>query len=428
MSDRKMGFFSVFAIVFSSQVGSGIFMLPATLAPYGIFGVWGWCYAGLGAMLLAMVFGELCSRYPSTGGPHAYINEVFGPLPAFFIGWAYWLTSWISTSVVVISSIAYLHPIIGNLSPSTSLCLEIALLLVITAINCIGVGFAGRIEFFLMLLKFMPFILAPAVICSHFDAANLVLAADCANSSAFSLSTTAATLCFWGFIGVECATAPAGAVRNPSKTIPRAIILGTLTVALVYFINSTAIMGVIPGETLAASKAPFTDAIAVVAGRNISLLLSLVASIVCIGTTNAWILTSAQVSLGLAQDNMLPKFFAKQNSGDSPYVSVLVSCFGTIPILILTKNESVSQQVAGIVEFSVMGFLMVYVACCLALIKILLKERKILKMALGIGGLAFCLLMISDASPQAILIALLFFASGIFILPFTKTLSLKEKR
>ncbi|MDR1375828.1 MAG: amino acid permease [Holosporaceae bacterium] len=415
---QKMGFKSVFAIVFGGQVGSGIFMLPATLAPYGIWAVFGWLMAGLGAVLLAVVFGELCSRFPNTGGPHAYVKETFGQIPSFFVGWCYWLVSWISTSVVIVASIAYLNPFMGDISPLNSLLLEITLLVIITAINCKSVGFAGKTEFLLMMLKFVPFIIVPVLIIPDFNCANITTAADYAHLSPFKLLSAVTVLCLWGFIGLECATTPAGSVQDPAKTIPRAIILGTCAVALVYFINSIAIMGVIPGKVLAASKAPFADAVSIVAGKNISLLLSLAASIVCAGTVNAWVLTSAQASLGLAQDGLLPRFLAKKNSEDSPYVGVLICCFGTIVILALTKNESISEQVSSIINFSVMAFLMVYTICCAAFLKIMLKERKIGKLVIGVFAMAFCLLTMADASWQPILISALFFASGIFVLPF----------
>lgn len=407
-------------------MGSGIFMLPAILAPYGVWAVFGWCLAGLGAILLAIVFGELCSRFPNTGGPHAYVMKAFGRIPGFFVGWCYWLVSWISTSVVIVASIAYLNPFVGDVSSFDSFLLEVTLLIIVTAINCKSVGFAGKAEFLLMILKFSPFIIVPILIISDFNPANITVSADFARLSPFELLSAVTIQCLWGFIGLECATTPAGSVQNPSKTIPQAIIFGTCAVALVYFVNSTAIMGVVPGNVLAASKAPFADAVNVVAGKNISLLLSLAASIVCAGTVNAWMLTSAQASLGLAQDGLLPPFFGKRNSEGSPYVGVLICCLGTIVILALTKNKNISEQVTCIVNFSVTAFLMVYAICCAAFLKITLQERKIGKLIIGLFALAFCLLLMADASWQSILISALFFASGIFVFPFLKIGKLSE--
>ncbi|MDR3179594.1 MAG: amino acid permease [Holosporaceae bacterium] len=420
---KKMGFGAVLAIVFGSQIGSGIFILPSTLAPYGKFGVYGWALAGLGAILLALVFANLCSRYPLVGGPHVYVNAVFGRTPGFFIGWAYWLISWISSTVVVVSSVAYLTPVIGDMSTSMTLLVEISLLLWITAVNCRSVESAGRLESVLVFLKFIPFAVVPAMIFGHFDTANIVVADHYATVSDFKLITKVISICFWGFIGVECATTPAGFVHNPSKTIPRAVILGTCGVAAVYILNNTIIMGVIPGHILANSKAPFVDALSVAVGGNSSFwltLLSLVASIVCIGTLNAWVLTSAQISLGLAQDKQLPKLFGKKNRFGAPYVSILISSAGTIPVLILTKYENMAEQVTSLIDISVKTFIVVYLVCCMAFLKISFRERKICKSIIGIMAAMFCGLMLCDSDLRSVLVVSSFFLSGFLMLPLAR--------
>ena len=417
-SAKKMGFWAVFAIVFGSQIGAGIFMLPSVLASYGMFGIYGWCFAGLGAILLAFIFSELCSRYPQTGGPHIYIKKEFGMIPAFFIGWAYWLVSWISTSVVIVSAVAYLNPFFDNPSSNFNLALEIVLLLIITALNCKSVKLSGQVEFALTLLKFIPFVVVPIILLQSFDSSCIAMSEELASIPSQKLVSMVTILCFWGFIGVECATTPAGSVRNPGKTIPRAIILGTCSVALVHFVNNAAVMGVVPSAILAQSTAPFVDAINAVAGKNVSYLLSAVASIVCVGTLNAWVLTSAQISLGMAEDKLLPAFFATKNEEDSPYISVLISSFGLIPILILTKQESFSEQISYIINFSVIVFLIVYIACCSVYLKLMIKEKNTAKIFIGLISIAFCLLAIADSPIRAIIDSTLFFVSGCMILPF----------
>jgi APA family basic amino acid/polyamine antiporter len=416
-----MGFSAVLALVFGSQIGSGIFVLPAALAPFGMFGVFGWAIAGLGAVLLAFVFAELCSKLPQTGGPHAYVRQVFGQKAGFFVGWTYWLVSWVSTSVVFIAAISSLSPFIGkNASPYEYLFWEIILLSVITAVNCKSVEFAGKVESIFAILKLIPFVIVPLVLFTRFDLANISMSPQYADVSFFKLAVIVATTSFWGFIGVECATAPAGAVRNPSKTIPRAIILGTLGVAAVYVVSSLSVMGAIPSAALAVSKAPYVDAINLTLGENISKLVSLVTFIIMAGTSNAWTLTAAQASLGLAQNGMLPAFLAKKNKNAAPYVGVIASGVGILPILILSTSPSLSEQISGIIDFSVGVFLIVYATCCLAFIKISFDSRKILKVILGIIAFLFCLIIIINSSVESTIVSLLFIASGILVMPFAK--------
>lgn len=419
LATKKLGFGAVLAIVFGSQIGSGIFVIPSVLAPFGTFGIYGWLLAGLGAVLLAFVFAGLCSNFPKTGGPHVYVNEMFGSIPAFFTGWTYWLISWISSSVVVISAVACLHPFLGNnQSPYLYLSMEIALLMLLTYINCKSVVLSGKLELFLTILKFIPFVIVPLVIFQDMDLSKSTVIQEYANLPMFELLSLAASIAFWGFIGVECATTPAAAVENPSKTIPRAIILGTISVAIIYIINNVAIMGVIPSEILAKSQAPFVDAIDAVLGKNCSMIISIITSLVCIGTLNAWILTSAQISLGLSEDRLLPALFAKRNEAGAPYWSVLISCLGMIPLLIMTKSDSLSSQITYIIDFSVKSFLLVYLICICAYLKFTYHSRQFMQLSLGCAALLFCIWMIIESSVQSVMIATLFTVSGVFVLPF----------
>lgn len=425
-SAEKMGFGSVLAIVLGSQIGSAIFMLPATMAPYGMYGITGWLWAGFGAMMLAFVFAELCTKFPRTGGPYIFVKEAFGKLAGFFTGWTYWLISWVSTTVVVIASIGYLHPFIGDASSNIYLCAELILLLILTIINCVSVQLSGLLESFLTLLKFIHFVAVPALLFIDFDVSNIKIANSLVQKSTFDMTTSVVALAFWGFIGVECATAPADAVENPKKNIPRAIIIGTLAVVVIYLVNSAAVMGVVPGEELAKSSAPYVDAIYKAVGKNSSLVISIVASIVCIGTVNAWILSSAQIALSLAEDNMMPKLFAKKNHKGAPYISVIISNIGMIPILFLTKSPNIATQIAYIIDFSVISFFFVYLACALALLKMAIKEKQLKVTFISSVAIIFCLFMIFDSSLKSILISLSFVVSGVFALPYIKNSSAKN--
>jgi APA family basic amino acid/polyamine antiporter len=222
----------------------------------------------------------------------------------------------------------------------------------------------------------------------------------------------------WGFIGVECATAPAGAVENPSKTIPRAIILGTCGVALVYVVSSLSVMGAVPSDILAASRSPYVDAINLSFGANFSKIVSLVTFIIMVGTSNAWTLSASQVSLGLAEDGLLPKIFAKTNRNKAPYISVLASSVGIIPIMILSTSPNLAEQIGGIIDFSVNAFLMVYGICCMAFMKICLDSGKIFKAVLGAIALLFCAVIIANSDLQATVVSLLLTVSGVLVLPF----------
>jgi basic amino acid/polyamine antiporter, APA family len=415
---RKLNFWSVFALVTGSQIGSGVFMLPANLAPYGLYSLCGWLISGLGAIMLALVFAKLCSWLPKTGGPHVYIKEAFGNTAAFFTGWTYWVVSWVSTTVVIIASIGYLTPLIGDQSVIINVLLEIVLLLGITFLNFRGVGVAGRAEFLLSLVKIIPLGLVPLIALFYFNINNFVLSPSLAPLPLSSLLSQVTLLTLWGFIGLESATTPAESVENPATTIPRAVVLGTASVALLYLLNSTGIMGVIPGQELMHSNAPYADTVRYIFGGNWHLIISVIASLICIGTLNAWTLTSGQISLGLAQDGLLPAIFGKKNMYDAPQFGLIISCLGIIPLLIITANASLARQVLAIIDFSVTAFLFVYAFCCLAFFKILFQRirqgsEKLLPLLYGGIAFIFCCWVIYETPLTTLVIASLFIVSGI---------------
>lgn len=412
---RRIGFWSVFAIVTGSQIGSGVFMSPATLAPYGAWGLLGWVISGFGALALAFVFAELCARFPKTGGPHVFVSEAFGPVAAFFAGWTYWIVSFVSTTAVIVTSVGYLSPLLPFSSGIYFLLLELLLLFAIVALNMRGIKTAGNAEFFLTVLKFIPLLVMPGLALLYFDASNFTMSTSASEMSFPQIMGHVTLLTLWGFIGVESATASAGSVENASKTIPRAIVLGTLTVALIYMFSTIGIMGLIPGAELMTSRAPFVDAAQRIFSGNWHLLISLVASIVCIGTLNAWVLTSGQISLGLAQDGFMPKRFAKTNSRGAPFWGILVSSLGIVPLLVLTNSESFAEQITAIIDISVISFLFVYVACSVGLLRILSFEQALRPSLASIAALiaiAFCCFVIYQTPLSTLLISGLFTLSG----------------
>lgn len=411
---KRIGFWSVLALVIGSQIGSGVFMLPASLASYGIYSVFGWIASSIGAMSLAIVFAHLCRLFPKTGGPHVYVERLFGKDIAFFTGWTYWIVSWVSTTAVIIAAIGYLSPFIGEQEPYVYLFLEILLLLVICIINLFGVNTAGRAEAFFTLLKFIPLFIVPIIAIWGFDINNFQISDQISSQNNSSIIAQATLLTLWGFIGLESATTPAGSIENPEKTIPKALVIGTFIVAAIYVFNSVAIMGIIPGHILAKSNAPYVTATEYIFDGSWHLWVSIAASIICIGTLNAWVLTSSQISLGLAQDKMMPKIFAKLNKYNAPYSSVIFSCLGILPLLILTSNKNMAGQISALIDVSVISFLFVYVLCVFVSMFMLLRNKAgIFSFANNIIAMVFCFWVIIGTPLNTIMISSLFTLSGI---------------
>lgn len=412
-SNKKIGFWSVTSLVAGSQIGSGIFLLPASLAIYGGLSLVSWLITATGAIFLALIFAKLCAKIPKTGGPHAYVQAAFGENASFFTAWTYWVISWMSSTAVVIAVIGYLHPLIGDVQPSIKIALEIGVLMAITGLNILGVKAAGYAEFVFTVLKVVPLALVPLwglqfVHLDHFIPFNPT------HHSVFSGLNAAALLTLWGFIGVECATTPAGSVDNPRKTIPKAIISGTLLVACLYMLSSFVVMGVVPLKELAHSKAPFADAAQHIFGGQSHWhhSIALMGSIVCLGTLNAWILTSGQIAMGAAQDGLFPHFFKKTNANNAPQWSIILSSCGMIPLLFFTLSDNLVEQVNAIIDLSVTAFLLVYTICILSFLKLTPKKRWI-DQVLGVLALLFCGWSLWASGLKTILLATLITISGL---------------
>ncbi len=430
----KMGFWAVFALVIVCQMDSGVFMLPANLAPYGLFYLGGLALTCMGGGALALVFAQLCAWYPKTGGPHVYVEQAFGRTLAFFTGWTYWVISWVSSAVIVVVSVSYLKPLMSSYLSPNIIVLEIVLMVVVTALNFFGVQAAGHVGLVLAVVRFFPLLIMPIIALFFFNPAHFSVAPSVANLSLPQTLNQVILLIMWGFVGLETATTSAGEIRNPTKTIPRAVISGTLCVGGLYLISSLGIMGLIPGDQLMNSCEPYADAARILFGGNWHVLISIIASISCMVALNGWMLTSGQVALGLAQDGFLPSFFAQKNRFNAPYWSLAISCIGMVLLLLFTANETLATRIFTIIGFSVITFLFVYVVCCLAFFKLLLQKRGDMSFCVrsalwGVLALGFCLWVIGGTPAHVLLIASLFTVSGVpFYLHFLRAKKRDEVR
>lgn len=415
-NSRKIGFWAVVSIVVGSQIGSGIFLLPSSLASFGGIGLLSWVISGLGAVFLALVFSELCKAFPKTGGPHVYVREAFGDVVAFFVAWAYWMISWVSSPAVILAAVGYISSLFTNsLTPLTVFGVEVAIILFFMKLNLGGVGASGRAELVLTVLKLLPVFILPLLCLPYVDSSNFE-PFNATDKSNFMALSSAALLTFWGFIGVETATTPAGSVKNPKRTIPLAITLGTIFVLLTYLLCSYAIMGVISPEQLKVSKAPFTDAAKIVFGGNVHYLVSIAGAIVCLGTLNAWILTSGQIALGAANDKLFPTFLGKQNANSAPYISIMISTLGMMPFFIFAIfDQNLVGQFTKIIDASVTLFVVIYAICVLSFLKLFCinKEFKPYYIILGILSLLFCGWILLSSEPFSMLLSSIIVLSGV---------------
>ncbi|WP_210493185.1 amino acid permease [Patulibacter sp. SYSU D01012] len=323
---RQMGLWMAVALVIGNMVGSGVFLLPASLAAAaGPVSILAWVFTGVGAMLLALVFSRLGRTFPRTGGPYAFSRRAFGDFVGFQTAWGYWIAAWAGNAAITVAMVGYLAVFWPALATNHLLAavVGIAVIWFLTAMNSLGVRQGAQIQLVTTILKFVPLAIVAIVGLFFVDADNLTPFAPHGTWSALS---AAAPLTMWAFIGLESATVAAEEVKDPERNIPRATIYGTLAATVVYLLSTVVVMGVIPAGTLASSTSPFADAAGVMFGGAWTKVVALVAIAATFGALNGWILLQGRVPLAAAQDGLFPAVFAKvHGKNQTPVVGLVIS-------------------------------------------------------------------------------------------------------
>ncbi len=369
-SSRKLGFWMAVALVMGNMIGSGIFLLPAALAPYGFNSVVGWLFTASGGVGLAVVFSRLSRAFPVGGGPYAYTHAAFGPLPAFLVAWAYWISVWVGNAAIASGGVSYLVPFIPRIAadPHFSAATVLLFLWLLTAVNCIGVRTAGWVQGITTVLKVLPLLAIAAVGLFAFKMENV--SANAAVPFSFSAVTASATLTLWGLLGLESATIPDGKVERPERTIPLATMLGTVFTASVYVLACSIVLVLIPSRQLAASNAPFADVARMFWGGTGATLVALAAAISAFGALNGWILLQGEVPFVMARGGVFPKAFGRASRRDTPVFALVSGSLLVTALVILNANESTVRVFTFMVLLSTSACLVMYLVCCLALVRL----------------------------------------------------------
>lgn len=260
-AEKRLGFWTCWSLTVGIMIGSGIFLLPVSLAPYGLLSFGGWIVTAGGSVLLALVFASLARRTSRSGGVYTYARTAFGDLVGFLVAWGYWASYWIALPAIAIAFVGYLGEFVPSLEGNSlgQALSALGLIWIVTLINMRGVKEAGIVQLILTLLKLIPlFIIIGAALV--FGTAENLPDLNPEGGSPIMVVATTALLTMWAFSGLEAGTMPAGEVDRPETTIPKAIVGGTLIVAVVYIGSVAAVMSLVPAEQLAGSERPFADA------------------------------------------------------------------------------------------------------------------------------------------------------------------------
>jgi APA family basic amino acid/polyamine antiporter len=323
---RKLGLLMCTALVVGNMIGSGVFLLPASLAPFGGISIVGWLVSAAGAACLALVFARLGQILPRTGGPYAYARAGFGDFAGFLVAWAYWISMWTTDAALAVAFVSYMTVFIPTLDsvPLLGAAAALGAIWVLTAVNVLGVRPAGFVQVVTTVLKLLPLVAIIAVGLFFFDGSHF-RPFNASGRAALPAISATVTLTLWAFLGLESGTVPAGEVHEPARTIPRATLLGTLIATVVYILGTVAVMGIIEPRSLATSTAPFADAARTIVGPWGAYVIAAGAAISCFGALNGWILLSGQLPFAAARDGLLPAPLARLGKNGAPVNGIVIS-------------------------------------------------------------------------------------------------------
>ncbi len=369
---RQLGFWMCLALVVGNMIGSGVFLLPASLAPYGLNSIFGWIFSAGGGVLLAIVFAQLSRIYPQAGGPYVYPRVAFGECCGFVMAWGYWMSVWVGNAAIAIGSVAYLSELVPAIrtTEGAPAMTAVALIWILTFVNWRGVKHAGVFQLVTTVLKLMPLVAVIVLAVILFAAGDASVIKVEPQPFTIPAMTAAAALTLWALLGLESATVPAENVIDPKRNIPRATLWGTVVTALIYVVACSAVILLIPGSQLAASNAPFADAVRLFWGDSAASTLALFAFISGIGALNGWILVQGEMPRVLAKEKVFPDLFAHESRYRTPDYSLFITSALVTIVMLMNYSGSMVRVFTLIILISTSAYLVMYLFCSLAALKL----------------------------------------------------------
>lgn len=365
---RAIGFWTCTSLVVGNVIGMGIFVLPASLAPFGFNALIGWVIVLAGCLVLARVFSHLARALPEAEGPYGYIRVTLGELPAYVVLWAYWVSLWLTIAALATGVVGYLDamsPVTAAIHPPL---LATALLWVIAVVNLFGVRVGGDLQIVTTLLKLLPMLAiagvgawmllrAPASYTAHLPATPITA----------SSVVAASTLAMFAMLGIESASVPAARVADPARIVPRSTMVGTVLVSVLYIIVCSVPLLLIGSASLARASAPFALLMDHFATSGSGRWLALFVVISGIGAINGWTLLSGELLRTMADRGTLPAALARNNRFGAPGIAIVLTGILSTAMVWMSYSKSLVAAFTFLSLVVTAANLPLYLGCALAL-------------------------------------------------------------
>lgn len=412
---RKLGPFLATMFVTGNMVGSGLFLLPATLGTIGGISIFTWLLTAAGALLVAGVYARLGILAPHAAGPYAYARATLGRFASFQTNYVYWLGVWVGNVGIALAATGYLAAFIPVLRPpiASALTTTTVIWLMVLA-NIAGPRVVGSLEAGAILVGVGPVLLLGILGWLHFDPAVFAASWNVSGQSAWQAVPASLVLVFWAFTGLETAAAAAEVIDEPKRNLPLAALAGVGIAALVYASTCTVLMGIVPARDLAAASAPFAMVAAKLFGPLAGLVISLTAILKATGTHGGWTLVSVSTARAAAEQGAFPAVFARLDRRGIPVPSLIIHGVLMTVVAFATMSPTIGQQFSRLIDVSVVLCLFTYISSALALYRIdpQASRQRSLDRALAVVAIAFSLWVMLASDQTLLMIALAVVLAG----------------
>lgn len=419
---RRLGLFDLTAISLNTIIGSGIFLLPATVA--ATVGVWAplsFAVSGILSLIFALSFAEAGSRFTDTGGPYLYARKAFGDFMGFEVAWIFWLSRLTAVGASYSVFVTYLGLFIPGVTEGVYRTLIITLIVIAVALpNIRGVKVGSFFTNMFTVAKTVPLILFTIAGLFVLDWSQ-AMSVTPLTSEDFMRSVLIVAFAFGGF---ELATVPAGESTDPKRHLPRALLLSTGGAAILYVLLQFTAYGLFP--SLATSQRPLADAASVIFGEQGAILISIGALISTCGYIFGGSLVIPRLTYALAEQGQLPSVFGKIHPAfRTPWVSIVFHA-------VITWLLAVGLSFFSLVIINVLARLVVIGLTCAAVMKLrkVSSEPAAFQAPLGpvgpVAGILFVLyLLIFQTKPNELLYGAIALAVGSLLYLLIRSLTAK---
>ncbi|HDS1727549.1 MULTISPECIES: putrescine-ornithine antiporter [Pseudomonas] len=427
MSDpaKKMGLVGLTTLVTVNMMGSGIIMLPASMAQIGAVSLLSWLITAVGSMAIAYCFAQCGIYCTRSGGMSAYSEEAHGKSAFFLCSYLYFLSLMIGNVAIGISAVGYLTPFFPWLGSGAVPLLVGAVMLIwfTTLANLGGAEITGRLGAISVWGVIVPVAGLSLIGWHWFSSATFQAAWNPGQIPVAQAITSSIPLTLWAFLGMESAAQNSDAVENPKRNVPLACLLGTLGAAVVYILSTSVIQGIVPNPDLANASAPFAMVYARMFNDSVGNVIMGLAVIACVGSLLGWQFTLAETAKVTAGQGLFPRLFTRTTARGVPLAGMLACAVLQSLIALSTLSPNASAQFSKLVNLAAVTNIIPYITSLTGLLVIMYKAQVDLAIfrrntAIMVLAVCYCFYALYASGLEAVFGAALIMALGYLLFGF----------